>query len=375
MAEKSGLAPAHCGWFRQADAAVSLMTNESACLSDASSVLYAYHQDDPCVPPDCWRVSVRVAPAIPDHIVRECQQVGTVRETGPVLSAHVLTRRKRTLAWVPDNESLICADEGPKTVDVQCTAMEAALHWTTRLIRQVITAELVRRRAVYAHGAALLLRGQGVLILGPRGAGKTTTLLATLHHVGGAYVSNDRLLIYRHAGRVQALPWPTHLRAGTGTLAALPELTAELLQTEWRPTDESLTGNAKTVIPPACFGSLGRERTTARSCSPAVLIWPELRLADRPSSAELMRPGDVLTTLTRTRMFMTDPSTGAQSRINHWLIGLPSAVSADASLHAAAEMLASRVPCYRLRVGYDTKALAQCVDSIIPQRQAQGTGQ
>jgi hypothetical protein len=356
------------GWFRQAGASVLFTTSESRCLADAISTLYAYRTDEPPAgDTGCWHVSVHVDPRLPAPTVRECLRAGTIQETGPQLSAHVIIGQKRITAWVPGNTSLIEADSVARTVRVRCLAPDVALHWGARLIRQVITAELVRRGAVYAHGAALDYHGAGVLILGPRGAGKTTTLLSVLHYIGGAYVSNDRLLISRNrtGGGIEALPWPTHLRAGTGTLRALPELTVRLPEClRSRPADQA-AGGQKIRIDPAWFSHLGRDGTVGRECRPALMIWPELRLGARATMAEPVRPADVSRTLTRTRMFMHDPATGSQSRVNHWLTGLPPVGQADENLRAAAASLASEVPCYRLLAGPDTEDLARCVAGVL----------
>lgn len=92
-----------------------------------------------------------------------------------------------------------------------------------RLVRELLIADLERRTAVPLHAGAVSLGGRGVLICGPRGAGKTTLICHLLEHAGADFVANDRL--FAVAGRrPRAVSWPWGIRIGLDTCAASPAL-------------------------------------------------------------------------------------------------------------------------------------------------------
>ena len=64
------------------------------------------------------------------------------------------------------------------------------------------------------HAAAVLLHGQAWLLLGPKGAGKTTLQLALVEQ-GAGFVSSDRIFVDR-AGMVQG--WPGSLRVAASAI-------------------------------------------------------------------------------------------------------------------------------------------------------------
>jgi len=83
-----------------------------------------------------------------------------------------------------------------------------------RLIRELLTHQLERSGYVVEHAGAVLLEDVGILVCGPRGAGKTTLICALLEHEGARFISNDRIFV---RGDASTVAWPWSIRVGLGT--------------------------------------------------------------------------------------------------------------------------------------------------------------
>ncbi|MCZ1012152.1 hypothetical protein [Streptomyces lydicus] len=103
-----------------------------------------------------------------------------------------------------------------------------------RLLRALIRRQLAADGAIFLDAAVLTVNGTGVALLGGAGAGKTTTLIATLHRHPGALVANDDASLHAGAGsRVIARGYPRaievrrevlpHLTDAAGLLTAAAE--------------------------------------------------------------------------------------------------------------------------------------------------------
>lgn len=76
---------------------------------------------------------------------------------------------------------------------------------------------------VLCHAGAVARDGRGLALCGASGAGKSTVSLGLVRH-GMDFVSNDRLLLRREAGDVEALGVPKHPRVNPGTIVHNPML-------------------------------------------------------------------------------------------------------------------------------------------------------
>jgi hypothetical protein len=99
-----------------------------------------------------------------------------------------------------------------------------------RVIREFAMAAAQARGRLILHSAALTLAGTGVIIAGPKHAGKTTLLTYLLQHPGARYVSNDRVVVdlTTPTPTIHAMPTLLTLRPATWTL--FPHLRDRLLQ-------------------------------------------------------------------------------------------------------------------------------------------------
>lgn len=347
----------------QAGASVALRASSPAVLRDVRESLYSY-QEQPAGSPACWQVEVACDPAVADP----GGPGGPGLDVGPQITACPRDADGPGPAfWVPELATLIMADPARRTVRARCAGQDAARYWALSLTRQAMTSQLLAAGMIYAHAAAFTAGGRGVLVAGHRGRGKTTTLLASLHKLGGDYVAGDRLLLHAGGRQVRGYPLPHPVRAGIGTLAALPHL-AGLIPAPWRgiPAADRWAFPEKVVIEPPGFARILASRAKAASqVSVDMMIWPQLDPSCRGARAERVPAAEVLATVTRTRMFMADPDRGTSAHVNHWLAPAPPGDVADGHLAGTAAALAA-VPCYRIHAGTDPDALAGAVASVLP---------
>ncbi|HIE51597.1 MAG TPA: hypothetical protein EYP85_07535 [Armatimonadetes bacterium] len=113
-------------------------------------------------------------------------------------------------------------------------AREEALAQTAFLLHGVLKPtllELLKGRGLYPlHAAALQRRQQGMLLLGPRGCGKTT-LTAALVRAGWQFLADDLVLLRRSAAGPEVLAFPEDLDLPPDVAAAFPETRPLLLAT------------------------------------------------------------------------------------------------------------------------------------------------
>ncbi|MPZ00449.1 MAG: hypothetical protein GEU97_21195 [Actinophytocola sp.] len=112
---------------------------------------------------------------------------------------------------------------------------------------------------VVFHGAGVTCGGHGIMVCGPRHAGKTTMLAALLRSTGAQMLSNDRLLLVNDH-QLLAVPLPVPI--ARGTVEAIPEL---------RRTVPALTRPQTPLAQlPTVFGTTHKAEFTAREFATAL---------------------------------------------------------------------------------------------------------
>ncbi|MBC8991780.1 hypothetical protein [Micromonospora chalcea] len=348
--------------FRCGNASVTLHTDDAQTLGEARRVLYSYEEQP--AGPATWHIYLALDPDVVSSA--EATTDGRRFDIGPQSYAYQRGPGPSSTFWVPDRGTLLHADHAARTIGVRCATAEAAGLWAPRLVRQAMTGQLLAEGMVYAHAAAFTCRERGILIAGHRGRGKTTTLLAGLHHLGGDYVTNDRLMLHTNDAGLHGYPWPMPLRAGIGTLAALPHLRHRVPAGQRAlTTDEKWTFPHKIAIEPDDFADLlQRGGMVASQMTPSVMIWPHLDPRRTGVSVERVGSDEVHQTLLDTRMFMHDPTCGTSAHINQWLVPGPADEVTVAHLQRTAAALAT-LPCYRIHAGADPAALAAAVGALL----------
>ncbi len=95
---------------------------------------------------------------------------------------------------------------------------------TMRIIRELGTIQALNQGCLPVHGGAIAVHGQGVMLTGPRRAGKTTTLLRSLVQHRADFIANDRLFLDLRSDAIVARGMPTILKIRASTLSLLPHL-------------------------------------------------------------------------------------------------------------------------------------------------------
>ena len=99
-----------------------------------------------------------------------------------------------------------------------------------RVVRELATSHVWGGESLIVHGAAVAVGDRGLLIAGPKGAGKTSVLLhLLLHQPGTRFVSNDRVVVdFEPAAVLRGMPTVATIKEHT--LGLFPGLEARLRQ-------------------------------------------------------------------------------------------------------------------------------------------------
>jgi hypothetical protein len=120
-----------------------------------------------------------------------------------------------------------------------------------RLVREIATAHCLRSGRIHIHGSAFSLNGRGVVITGPKMAGKTSLLMNALRTGMSDFVTNDRLFIDpggvggHDTDRAWVIGMPTIVSVRAGSFDFFPELKSRFSDSAF---DRNLTRNE-------CLGS------------------------------------------------------------------------------------------------------------------------
>lgn len=108
-------------------------------------------------------------------------------------------------------ESHFIIDDGAAKIAI--APQKCASHWhAMRIVREIYLREMLGDGHTMLHGAAVDYAGKGLLIVGGKGAGKTT-VSSRLMSGGWSFVTNDRVLVGQSQGILAAYPYPLDVRA------------------------------------------------------------------------------------------------------------------------------------------------------------------
>ena len=187
--------------------------------------------------------------------------------------------------------------------------------------------ELLKRRGLYSlHAAGLSLNGQGFVLSGNSGAGKTTLAVA-LVRAGFDFLSDDMLFIAVGRDGLRILGFPDESDVADETVSMFPELRAALNPAGLRVGPKSQIRVEEFYRADLIWG-----------CRPAVVIFPRIGQSDR-SELTRLDPDEALLELLP-NLFLTE------------------AASSQAHLNALTR-LAQEARCYRLETGRDFDAVAE----------------
>lgn len=357
--------------FVQGAASVTLRADRGELIRDAESTLYSYARTRTAA--SRWTITLHTGAAVDQASAIALFADADDHDIGPNLQAQSIGVPGGRAFWIRDHATLVHLDHMLGSVTVHAGNLDAARFFAARLVRQAMTAQLLEHDAVYAHTAALVRADHGLLIAGPKGAGKTTTLLSVLRLMGGDFVTNDRLLLRRDPdgdGTV-GYAWPMHLRATASTLRAVPGMTRFLPAEQQLNSPAGPAPSGKIAIEPGELRTVLPDLRLLGELRPTLMLWPYRSVSDLP--AEPVPSAEVRDVLVRTQFFMHDPVTRATSHRNHWLLP-PDQDRTALALTAVADRLARTVPCVRIRVTDSPAALAARVAGLLDHAAARVAG-
>jgi hypothetical protein len=112
----------------------------------------------------------------------------------------------------------------PRRVELLGDARTRRWRFTAMWVCHEIAATRLRGTHLDVHAASVEAAGQAVLIVGPKGAGKTTLSLHLLRSGGWRMMANDRAFVGREEASVVGRGLPTAVKVRPPTLAEFPEL-------------------------------------------------------------------------------------------------------------------------------------------------------
>lgn len=244
---------------------------------------------------------------------------------------------------------------------------------TLRVVREVLSGALRRGGGAVLHAAGFCVGARGILLAGPKGAGKTSLLAHALSDPRTALLANDRSAIRPSAQGylVQGVPTIVHVRVGTFERLGLEPMEDSLVPACDGPAEGRRGAGMPTrspggglVMSPAQFAAaLGTSRSGGASV--AAILFP--RIHDGPGGIVLRRleVGGAIGLLEAARPFA----------------GATIFAGRDGADPAPMAALAAAVPCLRCDIGadaYRTIEPARLVDWILdhvrPKRRAEARG-
>ena len=267
-----------------------------------------------------------------------------------------------------------------------------------RMLRELATQCLPAAGCLQLHAAALEWHGRGLVICGPRRAGKTSLLLHLLRADGSRYLANDRALLHPPADGAADGRWPGSglgtWVSGMPTVVSIRERSVTLFAAlaldgmrDWlaRMTLAEVKALTSPLGSPldAVQGASAREASAgALSLSPAQLLdWLGIDAVSHAPLAGLLFP-EVDPAIAGIRLErLSDDEISAQLEaslmppratvLTRWVDGLAAgvenAVDTPADIFAAVAVHRAGVPGYRCRLGRDAFVDAGSAGQLLAQ--------
>ncbi|WP_254711599.1 hypothetical protein [Streptomyces sp. TRM64462] len=143
-------------------------------------------------------------------------------------------------------------------------------------IRDLVIRHEENLGTVVLHASGLYRDGDAVIIAGPKGAGKTTTLLSALRRPGWRYFTGDKLFVTVEGDVVVVHPWRDYPYVGVGTLRADARL-EELVREHVDDRIDTYDPGHKILVDPDLFESWLGSEFSAEPRRLAALLLPEVR--------------------------------------------------------------------------------------------------
>ncbi|MFI2615956.1 hypothetical protein [Streptomyces sp. NPDC018584] len=171
-----------------------------------------------------YRISVRPLESVREAPVGE--PVVVRRSSAPEFTFDaLLSRRGDRLVYRNDKTVLNVPVDAAADRDFEIAICEASAIQIIDFVRDLVIRTEETAGTVVLHASAVRRDGEVYAVAGPKGAGKTTTLLSVLEHGGWDYFSGDKLFCRPDGdGGITVHAWRDYPYVGVGTLRRHPEL-------------------------------------------------------------------------------------------------------------------------------------------------------
>jgi len=234
-------------------------------------------------------------------------------------------------------------------------------------VRELALSRLRLQDGLLLHGAALASSARGIIIAGPKEAGKTTLAIHALRAPGARFVANDRVWLDLVGEPMRLRGVPTMIAIRPPTLDYFPEIRERLRAAGY---GHALTiGEARAARRP----TETRPSVTAAQLCDVLGVEPvaEARLwsivfpqvSGEPGGIELERlaPAAATRRLAASLFHATDPAQVSEAFPPPEGARVPDAVT----LHERCAAVAARVPCYDARLGRDSYGDPRSAEALV----------
>ena len=155
-----------------------------------------------------------------ERLLRWTEQVGTCTVTFLRRPGYAATQAGTRYVSCRCHRAVYARDD-TGVLGVLCPDARSAQFAALRVLRDALTAKLEEVGWVQFHGASVEREGRTILVLGDKGAGKTTCSLGLVASGAWRLLANDRVMVRGEPGGTALLPWPAPVNVGFGLLSAM----------------------------------------------------------------------------------------------------------------------------------------------------------
>jgi hypothetical protein len=272
-------------------------------------------------------------------------------------------------SWAEDGGGTVIADSGRncfyrirgRSVEVIARpGLRRVRVGLMRVVREIAAARMLAQGNVLDfHTAAFAVGKRAVLLVGPKGGGKTTLLISVLASGRVALIANDRVLVDVSRSPGQAVGVPTLVSLRDGTLRLFPNLrsgfpkcparlhTGELESQEAAALEDDDAPPVFVLSPAQLARRLGVP--TARGAQIAAVVFPEICSAAEARSLDPVTPAEGAT---RLRKCLYGSRSGSRSlTVFEEIVGARLGRLGERDI--LLDRLAASVPLFRCRLGRD----------------------
>ncbi|RMF94398.1 MAG: hypothetical protein D6736_00130 [Nitrospinota bacterium] len=283
--------------------------------------------------PDRAAIPIRVSPAARVLLSQTGKAVGDLLRAE--WKCTVYRESRRTICDF-HAQGLLCIDPQQGQVEGYLVRPEAMRLDIRMSFFHFALTELLKREGLYTiHATALEKEGQGILIPGYSGQGKTTCCISLLR-AGYRYLSDDHPLLRSQGARLELLSFPVKIDVTEQTIRMFPELQ--------QAQEKLYSGTQKRYFYPEDF----YPQAPVERCAPRLLLFPQVM--DWP----------------RSRLEVFPKSRALEELLPHSLLILDKEVARHQ--FQILTRLVQQADCYRLYFGEDVQALPRLLAHLWEQR-------